>query len=129
MWTQILAYFLLILFVMCYVVIGYYIADLLGNDKSEFKTYLIGVFWPVVIIFLILILGVLFVVGFFRHIGSGGPFAEITVFLHGFLCAGIQTAVFNYGNLCFIDAVMGPDVIILRLFTQEIEAPEFPVDK
>lgn len=44
MWTQILAYFLLILFVLCYVVIGYYIADLLGNDKSNFKTYLIGVF-------------------------------------------------------------------------------------
>ena len=69
MWTQILAYFLLMLFVLCYVVIGYYIADLLGNDKSEFKTYLIGVFWPVVIAFLILILGVLFVVGFFLVTG------------------------------------------------------------
>jgi hypothetical protein len=69
MWTQILAYFLLILFVMCYVVIGYYIADLLGNDKSEFKTYLIGVFWPVVIVMLVLMFIVIFIIGFFLVTG------------------------------------------------------------
>lgn len=65
MWTQILAYFLLILFVLCYVVIGYYIADLLGNDKSNFKTYLIGVFWPVVLVMLVLMFIVIFIIGFF----------------------------------------------------------------
>lgn len=69
MWTQILAYFLLILFVLCYVGAGYYIADLLGGDKSEFKTYLIGLFWPVVVAFIILIFAVLFVIGFFLVTG------------------------------------------------------------
>jgi hypothetical protein len=69
MWTQILAYFLLILFVLCYVVIGYYIADLLGNDKSEFKTYLIGVFWPVVTVQLVLMFIVIFIIGFFLVTG------------------------------------------------------------
>ena len=58
-----------VLFSALYTIFGYYIANLLGNDKSEFKTYLIGVFWPVVIAFLILILGVLFVVGFFLVTG------------------------------------------------------------
>ena len=65
MWTQILVYVLLTLFVLFYAAMGSYIADILGDDKSRFKKYLIGVFWPVVIAFLILILGLLFVIGFF----------------------------------------------------------------
>lgn len=69
MWTQILAYFLLILFVLCYVVIGYYIADLLGNDKSEFKQYLIGVFWPFVAAYVLLMLCLSIVIGFFLVTG------------------------------------------------------------
>lgn len=69
MWTQILAYFLLILFVLCYAVIGYYIADLLGNDKSEFKQYLIGVFWPFVAAYVLLMLCVSVVIGFFLVTG------------------------------------------------------------
>ena len=69
MWTQILLYVLLTLFVLCYAVTGYYFADLFGDGKSKFKKYLIGLFWPVVIAFLILILGVLFVVGFFLVTG------------------------------------------------------------
>lgn len=69
MWTQILACFLLILFVLCYIISGYYIADLLGNGKSKFKKYLIGLFWPVIVAFMILIFGALFVIGFFLITG------------------------------------------------------------
>lgn len=69
MWTQILAYFLLILFVMCYVVIGYYIADLLGDGKSRFKKYLIGLFWPFVAAYALLLLCLSIVVGFFLVTG------------------------------------------------------------
>lgn len=64
MWTQILLYVLLTLFVLSYAAAGYYIADIFGDGKSEFKKYLIGLFWPVVVIFVILLLGVLFVVAF-----------------------------------------------------------------
>lgn len=76
MWTHILVYFLLILFVLCYAIIGFYIADLLSDGKSEFKHVMIGVFWPVVIVFLLLILGVLFVIGFFLVTG----FAFVVIF-------------------------------------------------
>lgn len=69
MWTQILAYFLLILFVLCYVIIGYYIADIFGDDKTRFKTYLIGVFWPIIVLMLVLIFIVIFIIGFFLVIG------------------------------------------------------------
>ena len=69
MWTQILAYFLLILFVLCYIGTGYYIGDTFGDGKSGFKKYMIGLFWPVVVAFIILIFGVLFVVGFFLVTG------------------------------------------------------------
>ena len=64
MWTQILAYVILILFVLCYAAIGSYIAYIFGDGKSRFKKYLIGLFWPVVIVFMILIFGALFVVAF-----------------------------------------------------------------
>lgn len=64
MWTQILVYVLLTLFVLFYAAMGSYIADLLGNDKSRFKKYLIGLFWPVVIVFMMLILGAFLVVVF-----------------------------------------------------------------
>lgn len=69
MWTQILAYTLLTLFVLCYATIGAYTADLLGNDKSEFKQYLIGVFWPVVLVMMVLMFIVIFIIGFFLVTG------------------------------------------------------------
>lgn len=69
MWTQILAYFLLILFVLCYVVIGYYIADIFCDDKTRFKTYLIGVFWPFVAAYVFLMLCLSIVIGFFLVTG------------------------------------------------------------
>lgn len=69
MWTQILVYVLLTLFVLSYAAAGYYIADIFGNGKSKFKKYLIGLFWPVIIAFMILIFSVLFVVGFFLVTG------------------------------------------------------------
>lgn len=64
MWTQILVYVLLTLFALCYAAMGSYIADILGDGKSEFKKYLIGLFWPVVFVFIILILDVFLVVAF-----------------------------------------------------------------
>ncbi len=64
MWTQILVYVLLTLFALFYAAMGSYIADILGDDKSRFKKYLIGLFWPVVIVFMMLILGLFFVVVF-----------------------------------------------------------------
>lgn len=69
MWTQILLYVLLTLFVLCYAVTGSYFADIFGNGKSKFKKYLIGLFWPVILAFIILIFSALFVVGFFLVTG------------------------------------------------------------
>ena len=69
MQTQILLYVLLTLFVLSYASAGYYIADIFGDGKSRFKKYMIGLFWPVVVAFIILIFGVLFVVGFFLVTG------------------------------------------------------------
>ena len=64
MWTQILVYIVLTLFVCCYAAMGSYIVDIFGDGKSRFKKYLIGLFWPVVIVFMILIFSVLFIVAF-----------------------------------------------------------------
>lgn len=64
MCTQILVYVLLTLFVLCYAATGSYVADIFGDGKSKFKKYLIGLFWPVIIAFAILIFSVLFVVAF-----------------------------------------------------------------
>lgn len=64
MWTQILLYVLLTVFVLCYAVTGYYFADLFGDGKSKFKKYLIGLFWPVIIAFVMLIFSALFVAAF-----------------------------------------------------------------
>ena len=64
MWTQILLYVLLTLFVLCYAAMGSYVADVFGDGKSGFKKYLIGLFWPVVIAFMILIFSMLFVAAF-----------------------------------------------------------------
>lgn len=68
MWTQILAYVLLTLSVLLYAAAGYCATDIFGDGKSKFKKYLIGLFWPVVIGFMILILGALLVVVFILSI-------------------------------------------------------------
>lgn len=67
--TQILLYVLLTVFVLSYAVAGYYFADLFGDGKSKFKKYLIGLFWPVILAFMILIFSASFVVGFFLVTG------------------------------------------------------------
>lgn len=62
MLEQILIYSILALFVLFYVEIGTYIAELLASDKTYFKQILIGTLWPVILIFIILIFGLLFVI-------------------------------------------------------------------
>lgn len=69
MWTQILLYVLLTVFVLFYAITASYVADLFGDGKSKFKKYLIGLFWPVILTVMILIFSVLFVVGFFLVTG------------------------------------------------------------
>lgn len=64
MWTQILVYVLLTLFVLCYAATGWCVADTFSDGKSKFKKYLIGLFWPVIIAFIILIFSVLFIAAF-----------------------------------------------------------------
>ena len=64
MWTLLLVYVLLSLFVLCYAAMGSYIADTFGDGKSRFKKYMIGLFWPVVVAFIILIFGALFIAAF-----------------------------------------------------------------
>lgn len=69
MWTQILVYVLLTLFVLCYAATGWCFVDIFGDNKSRFKKYLIGLFWPVVLLFTILIFVFLLIVAFVLTIG------------------------------------------------------------
>lgn len=69
MWTQILAYVLLTFSVLLYAAAGYCATDIFGDGKSKFKKYLIGLFWPVILAFMILIFSAFFVIGFFLVTG------------------------------------------------------------
>lgn len=69
MWTSVLAFVLLTVFVISYSVAGVGFSKLFGKDESKIKQYLIGLFWPIVIVYMFLMLCLSVVIGFFLVTG------------------------------------------------------------
>lgn len=69
MWTAILVFVLLTIFVISYSVAGVGFSKLFGKDESKIKQYLIGLFWPIVIAYMLLLFCLSVVIGFFLVTG------------------------------------------------------------